>query len=229
MILWHRIGAFKMKYKESIVYRVIPSADGGYSLSAEFNGNVEITSYDSEGKPTTRTYGKTTKRKYKRFKIQICPIKEMYLIAKHINLDNAAVIMCSSYHIDDEKVCGIKNKLCLEFDDTTIIRSPRAFNIDIAKRIRTFIDSLGKEITVLYICCNSGESRSTALSAAIMRYVKMSDKDIWENPYYHPNPLVYKLQCKAFGIFVSKLGTQKRVRMNEKALRRKMNSSNKRK
>ena len=211
-----------MKQHDSIAYRAIPSIDGGYSLSAEYDGNIEITSYDSEGNPTTRTYGKTTKRQYKRFKIQICPIKEMYLIAKHINLDNAAVIMCSSYPIVEEKIKPIKNKMCLDFDDTTLTRSTRAFNIDMANQIRAFIDSLGEEITVLYVCCNSGESRSTALSAAIMRYVKMSDKDIWKNPYYHPNPLVYKLQCKAFGVFISKLGVRKRARMNEKALRRKM-------
>lgn len=204
------------------VFRAIPSLDGGYSLLAEYNGNVEISSYDRDGVPTTRTYGKTTKRQFKRFKIQICPIKEMYLIAKHINLDNAAVIMCSSYPIEEEKVSRIKNKLCLEFDDTTIIKSPRAFNIDIAKRIRTFIDSLDEDTIVLYVCCNSGESRSTALSAAIMRYVKMNDKDIWGNPYYHPNPLVYKLQCKAFGVYITKLGVYRRNRMNKIALKRKM-------
>ncbi len=151
----------------------------------------------------------------------------MYLIAKHVNLDNAAVIMCSSYPIDTEKVSMIKNKICLDFDDTTMTNSPRAFNIDIALKIKEFIDSLFEDVVALYVCCNSGESRSTALSAAIMRYIKMSDKDIWENPYYHPNPLVYKLQCNAFGIFVSKLGVRRKVRMNEKALKSKMNISNK--
>ncbi len=50
------------------VYRAIPSLDGGYSLSAEYNGNGEIASYDRDGVPTTRTYGKTKKDSLKDLK-----------------------------------------------------------------------------------------------------------------------------------------------------------------
>jgi len=126
-------------------------------------------------------------------------------------------------------IISINEAVCLDFDDTTMTNSPRAFNIEIALKIKEFIDSLCEDVVALYVCCNSGESRSTALSAAIMRYTKISDKYIWENPYYHPNPLVYKLQCNVFGIFVSKMGVRRKVRMNENALKSKMNSSNKRK
>ena len=201
------------------VYRVVPSADDGYSISAEFNGNVEITQYDKNGNPTMRTYGNIGKREYKRFKMQICSLKEMYLIAGHINLDNAGVIMCSSYPVDAEKCSRIKNKLILEFDDITNQTAPSAFNADKAKTIKAFIDSLEQEVKALYVCCDSGESRSTAFSAAIMRYFKMSDKDIWTNPYYHPNPLVYKIQCKAFGIFVTNIGIRMKVQKNKDLFR----------
>lgn len=205
--------------EEVTVYRVIPSADGGYSLSAEYNGSVEITQYDNAGNPTMRTYGRIEKKQHGRYKIQICPIKEMYLIAQYVNLDNAAVIMCSSYPIDKEKVSKIKNKLLLEFDDITNKNAFSAFNIDKAMIIKGFIDSLEQNIKALYICCDSGESRSTAIGAAVMRYTKMSDMDMWKNPYYHPNPLVYQLQRKSFGISVSKFEVRRKVHINEKALR----------
>lgn len=201
------------------VYRVIPSADDGYSISAEIDGKVEITQYDNNGNPTMRTYGNIGKRKYKRFKIQICSVKEMYLISKYIKLDNAAVIMCSSYPIDTEKCKKIKNRLILQFDDITNQTALTSFNADKAETIKNFIDSLGPEVKALYVCCDSGESRSTALSAAIMRYFKTSDKDIWTNPYYHPNPLVYKIQCKAFGIFVTNIGIRMKVQKNKDLFR----------
>lgn len=211
-----------MDCKDVTIYRVIPSADDGYSISAEFNGNVEITHYDKKGNPISRTYGNVGKREYKRFKIQICSVKEMYLISKYINLDNAAVIMCSSYPIDTEKCSKIKNKLILEFDDITNQTAPSAFNYDKAKTIKKYIDYLEQDVRALYICCDSGESRNTAISAAIMRYLKMSDKDIWKNPYYHPNPLVYKIQCKALGVFVTNIGIKKKLKKNEKALKENM-------
>lgn len=219
----HMLGVMAMNCKDVTVYRVIPSADDGYSISAEFNGNVEITHYDKNGNPISRTYGNVGKREYKRFKIQICPVKEMYLISRYIILDNAAVIMCSSYPIDAEKCSKIKNKLILEFDDTTNKNAPSVFTADKAKEIKNFLDSLSQDVRALYICCDSGESRSTALSAAIMRYLKMSDEDIWTNPYFHPNPLVYKIQCKAFGIFVTSMGIKSRLKKNEKILREYMN------
>ena len=207
-------------YNDVAVYRVVPSDDEGYSISAEFNGNVEITQYDKNGNPTMRTYGNIGKRKYKRFKIQICSVKEMYLISKYITLDNAAVIMCSSYPIDTEKSSKIKNRLILEFDDITNQTALTSFNADKAKTIMDFIDSLGQDVKALYVCCDSGESRSTALSAAIMRYFKMSDKDIWTNPYYHPNPLVYKIQCKTFGVFVTNIGIKMKLNKNKDLFRK---------
>lgn len=214
-----------MKNEETTVYRVFPSADGtGYSVSAEFNGSVEITHYDNDGKAISRTYGNVHIKQYKRFKIQICPVKEMYLIAKYVSLDNCAVIMCSSYPIDEKKVSGIKNKLFLEFDDITNTNSSTVFRTKDALTIKSFIDGLDDNIKVLYICCDSGESRSAALSAAIMRYLKMSDKSIWNNPYYHPNPLVYKIQCKAFGLFAPKIYVSQKVKKNKRALKKKINN-----
>ncbi len=213
---------------DAAVYRVVSSNDGkGYSISAEFDGKVEITRYDENGRPVHRTYGSIPKKAYRRFKIQICPINEICLISRYVNLNNAAVIMCSSYPIEDKKASAIRNKLCLEFDDTTMTNSPRAFNIDVALKIKEFIDLLEQDIKVLYFCCDSGESRSTALAASFMRYFKMSDKSIWSNPQYHPNPLAYKMQCKALGFFITNIGIKRRIKKNQNAFRRLMNKGNK--
>ncbi len=51
----------------------------------------------------------------------------------------------------------------------------------------------------------------------------MRDVDVWTNPYYHPNPLVYKIQYKSFGVFITNIGIEKRLKKNEKALRKYMN------
>lgn len=212
---------FPNKYEHSTdvtVYRVFPS-DNGHAISAEFNGSVEITHYDNDGNAHSRAYGTIPQKQYRRFKIQICPVKEMYLIAGYVNLDNAAAIMCSSYPIDNKKCKNIKNKLFLEFDDTTNERSPFVFTAEKAKAIKSFIDSLSQDIKALYVCCDSGESRSAAISAAIMRYLKMNDDDIWMNPHYHPNPLVYKIQCMTFGILVTSIGIKNKIKKNKKAFR----------
>lgn len=75
----------------------------------------------------------------------------------------------------------------------------------------------------IYVCCDSGESRSTAMAAAIMRYYGKSDKEIWTNPHYHPNLLVYKEQLYAFGIKVSKLRLSYLKYINNRALKRAIN------
>lgn len=76
----------------------------------------------------------------------------------------------------------------------------------------------------IYVCCDSGESRSTA----IMRYYGKSDKEIWTNYHYHPNLLVYKAQLYAFGIKVSKLWLRYLKYINNEALKRAINRKKRR-
>ncbi len=158
----------------------------------------------------------------KKIRIKICPIKRLYMIAKNDELENTGAILCSSYSINADKVKNVQYKLCLEFDDIINASSISAFNLQLAEQIKTFIDSVHNKVDVLYVCCDSGESRSTALSAAIMRYLGQNDKKIWTNPHYHPNLLVYKIQCKAFGIYVSKVELYIRLKISDWALHKAM-------
>ncbi len=156
----------------------------------------------------------------KKFTLKICSVRAFFDITKRKNLEDTAAILCSSYPFDDERCNSLKNKLCLAFDDVTNDNLPNAFSLVYARKIRDFIDGLDKTVKTIYVCCDSGESRSTALGAAIMRYIKKSDREIWLNPLYHPNPLVYELQCRAFGVFVTRFGIKNRVEKNKNALKK---------
>lgn len=56
----------------------------------------------------------------------------------------------------------------------------------------------------IYFCCDSGESRSTALAAAWMHYSEQDEMRIWKNIKYHPNELVYYLQSVACGLPITR-------------------------
>ena len=55
------------------------------------------------------------------------------------------------------------------------------------------------------LCCDSGESRSAAVAAAILRYWGDDEMTIWRNVHYHPNRLVYYLQCKMLNCSITKI------------------------
>ena len=53
-----------------------------------------------------------------------------------------------------------------------------------------------------------------------MRYQRGDKMEIWENPHFRPNPLVYKLQCAAFGIDVNDIEIEELVMINPTCLHR---------
>lgn len=143
--------------------------------------------------------------------IQIISVKGMYEVLKRSSESKpTAAIICTTYPLRQDLLRGV-TVLQLHFDDFTDPTRPTAFRYELAERTRCFLDNITKITEILYVCCDSGESRSTALTAAIIRHMDFSDCHIWRNPYYHPNPLVYKIQCNAFGIRVSKLGLLFRI------------------
>ena len=91
-----------------------------------------------------------------------------------------------------------------------------------AIKVKDFLDC-EKDFGRLYVCCDSGESRSTAMAAAILKYYGKSDKEIWTNPHYHPNLLVYRKQLYAFGIKAGKLRLKYLKHINNRALKRVIN------
>ena len=148
----------------------------------------------------------------------ICPIRQLYQYAEDGDMSDVAVLAVSSYDINEDKLKTFGRTLCMNFADITDSTESSAFNREIADEIAAYVKSLPAQLDTLFVCCDSGESRSTAMSAAIMRYNGMDEMKIWRNPHYHPNPLVYKLLCYAFGIQVSDEEVAEKVAINNKAL-----------
>ena len=152
------------------------------------------------------------------YELMICPIKQLYQYAEDDDMSDVAVLAVSSYDIEQERLKSFCNTLCLNFADVSNSIDSSAMSNDIAMKIADYIMNLPKQLDTLFVCCDSGESRSTAMAAAIMRYNGMDEMKIWRNSHYHPNPLVYKLLCSEFGLQVSDEEVIEKVAINNNAL-----------
>ena len=159
-------------------------------------------------------------------KYYICPNKRFLGLLDSLNKEKTAAILCSSYEIDIKKLEKFPNKLVLYFDDVCEVRG-NAFNKELATKIKLFVSNLSSEITDMYICCDSGESRSSAICAALMKLQKQDEMEIWKNPYFHPNVFVYRLLCNELAIKASRLGLVYREYVNKNALRKEINKNRK--
>ena len=151
------------------------------------------------------------------FEIMVCPVKQLYMLACDGDMSDVAAIAVSSYTICEEKLSVFSKKLCLSFDDITNAAVSSAFTEDKAKQIAEYVKKLPDDLDTLFVCCDSGQSRSSAMAAAILRYKALDDMRIWKNPKYHPNPLVYKLLCQAFNINVTDEEIDDKIKINEQA------------
>ena len=152
------------------------------------------------------------------YEIMICPIKKLYKYVEDGDMSEVAVLAVSSYNIDRDKLRALGQTLCLNFADITDSTESSSFNKKIADEIAAYVKNLPAQLDTLFVCCDSGESRSTAMSAAIMRYNGMDEMKIWKNPHYHPNMLVYSVLCDALGVPVSTVELQAKHWTSEKAL-----------
>ncbi|MGN1138433.1 MAG: hypothetical protein ACI4RM_03220 [Ruminococcus sp.] len=152
------------------------------------------------------------------YEIMICPLKKLYQYAEDGDMRDVAVLAVSSYDINQERLKVFGKTLCLNFDDVTDTVNSSAFTKDIAEKIADYVKEFSPQTDTLFVCCDSGESRSTAMAAAIMRFNGMDEMNIWKNPHYHPNTLVYSLLCDALGVPVSKTELQEKHWTSEKAL-----------
>lgn len=110
--------------------------------------------------------------------------------------------------------------LHVKFADVISRTHPDRFTVEQAKQILSFVDQLDPGITDLYFCCDSGESRSTALAAALMRCFGQKQTIIWKNPKYHPNIYVYSVLCKACGLFTPCFYIRHLEKVNKRAFRK---------
>lgn len=123
--------------------------------------------------------------------ILISPIRA---VIKEIPSSTAYYVLCSSYSWDNNS----PNAIELHFLDTADRSNTFAFTPTHAAIILEFFLSTPENADV-FICCDSGESRSAAIAAALKRYQGESDGDIWNSKEYHPNMLVYGICCDVFG------------------------------
>lgn len=151
------------------------------------------------------------------FEIIICPLKKLYMLASDGDMSDVAVLAVSSYPISEEKLEMFDKKLCMNFADTTNTLEKSAFTTAIAEQIADYIKGLPDDLDTLFVCCDSGQSRSSAMAAAVLSYKRLDDMIIWENPRYEPNPLVYKLLCNALGVFVTDEEVSEKIKANEQS------------
>ena len=141
--------------------------------------------------------------------IMISPIKSVLFDLEEDGVD----YMLFSSEIEDsfnEK----ENVLFLHFLDIENSSDPLSFQKYQADAIVKFI-SRPEANKDLFVCCDSGESRSSAVAAAILLAIGKTDKDIWESVEYHPNKLVFSKMCKALHINLSEEAIQERKRKND--------------
>lgn len=161
------------------------------------------------------------------FKIEIHPLKWLYY-----NLENddrtCCAIIASSYDVRVDKLAKLKSKLILSFNDIVDSSNANSFNRSLAEKMHSYISNLQSDIEVLYVCCDSGESRSSAIAAAITRFYDEDDSDVWSNPHYCPNPLVYKLLCEELGVAMTGKELENKITLNNNALTMKISNARKR-
>ena len=156
-----------------------------------------------------------------KYKIHIAPIKRLlYPKSSAYDHNHCAAILCSSDFSQITKKIPFRYFICLEFQDTDDPTNEYSFNSVQTKELTRFLSELPADITDLYIACDAGCSRSPAIAAALLRASHRSDRTIWKNPRYYPNPLVYKAVCKAYHLYTPKIMVNLQVRINREAYRK---------
>lgn len=163
----------------------------------------------------------------KNLTVEICPVKQLYYRLPE-EKRKACAIIASSYDVRLSKLEKLESKIIFSFADVTEHKNPLSFNEEHARQIHQYADNLPDVTEVLFVCCDSGESRSSAIAAAITKYFGGDEMKIWRDPRYHPNGLVYKLLCREFGLPASDDEVNEKIRINDNALSEAINRARKR-
>lgn len=158
-------------------------------------------------------------KRIKRYTLYALPIDWLRTYSFNNSSKTRALISCVP--ITDERVKA-EFGMCLElsFMDVADVNHVDAFCSVHAQKIMDFVQKLTPSVTDLYVCCNQGQSRSPAIVAALLRLSGRSDAAVWKNPFYHPNPLVYRCLCKTAGMQTVHIGVYCRVFSNNRAFHR---------
>lgn len=151
--------------------------------------------------------------------ISIYSRKQLYALAaaNYTSLRRTALIVCTSYTINPSRLPETESCLIQSFEDRAA-PGPASFSSRLARQAAQFIQT--RDTSEFAVCCDSAMSRSPAMAAAILRYNGQSDRVIWQNPHYQPNPLVYRLMCDALGCSISPWKLRWMIRSNQAALKK---------
>ena len=127
--------------------------------------------------------------------------------------DDAVIAITSEIDADSGGFDHFISHLELVFLDTEEQDHPDSMQSDHAQQIVDFINSLDTKVETLFVSCNAGVSRSSAIAAAIIRAQGLDDSEIWANLDYSPNIHCYRMVLAAFGIDAS--DAEEKMRTNE--------------
>lgn len=141
-------------------------------------------------------------RSLKNYTLHILPVSAVNAEAFDLPDEKNALIVCTAQTNKYIDSFPSENKLIISFPDISDSSRPGTFSNVHARVVISFVKGLSCNVSDIYICCSQGSSRSTAVAAALLKMSGRSDAPVWRNPYYNPNPLVYRLLCKAYGVFM---------------------------
>ena len=105
--------------------------------------------------------------------------------------------------------------LYLAFDDVTDPQDLWGITQRDATRIRDFVEKYKSKIETIVVHCVFGQCRSAGCAAAIMFHLTGKDMEIFRNPKYAPNMMVYRKVMEAFGYFLNPVEIEEKVKINK--------------
>ena len=152
----------------------------------------------------------------KRYVIHILAVSAISPDTFDLPEEQYALILCTertNRYLNPERVL---HKIVIPFPDAEDKTVPGAFTGAHARAIIRFLLALPESVTDLFIVCSKGGSRSPALAAAILKGSERSDNDVWSNPFYVPNTLVYRRTCLELGIFMPMIAVKLKKWKNDR-------------
>lgn len=125
----------------------------------------------------------------------------------------AAIVMTSRPKIAE--VEPGPHSLVLEFADVAY-NHPQAMTQEQAAEAAKFFKAHIGQGTIL-VACDNGQARSTAMAAALLRYLGKDDDYIWDDPHFRPNQLVFARMMKALDLPLQPGEIEALVARNEEA------------
>jgi hypothetical protein len=105
----------------------------------------------------------------------------------------------TSYPTSDINMVALLALKFADTDDKEDIDDWKCISNTQAKLILDFAFSVKEEVDTIIINCDAGISRSSGIAAALSYIFNGTDSEIWDNPKFFPNKLVYDTILNAAG------------------------------